>query len=377
VKALILQFTGRSPDPIIEEMDHLRKLIKKDEELKRLIRDVREYCMKSLREPKELQDDLHVNEGRDLVDRIFKRAKEDSREDSELRRCIGEITNELKLHLKGIKEDAQFVHLADDVRSLGRNIFFTPTGEPSLRPLLNLVKDIRTVYLPILQTEVQSLKFPRIEGSTEKYEFMVDGLNLKPLDILPDSIHLSITYDMDAQLKSLSSDYIDANVTFEVRDIKQELENVLFEYNKRNGKFHDKGTANILLHAFSITLQWRAQYDGENWKFSISKTSATAKKLNIHVKSDNHQFLDSMALTFFGGMIRRRILAAIEEQLALKANELSARLEYRANMERTKVKDADAPKTSSNLEKPALKKEHLVSVDSGVESHSAVAVSSA
>jgi len=375
VKALILQFTGRSPDPILEEMRKLRRMIRKDEELRRLIADVREYCMKTLREPKELQDDIHVGEGRDLVDRIFKRAKEDSRKDSELRVCIGEITNELKWHLKGIKEDATFVHLADDVKSLGNNVFFTPTGEPSLRPLINLVKDIRTVYLPVLQTEVESLKFPRIEGSTEKYEFMVDGLTLKPIDIVPDSIHLSVTYDMEAHLKTLSSDHIDALVTFEVKDIKQELENVMFDFQKRNGKFHDKGTANIQLHAFSMMLQWRAQYDGENWKFSVTKTSATAKKLNIHVKSDYHQFLDSVALTFFGGMIRRRILGTVQEQLALKANELSALLEHRANMEKKKDdKEVDLPKTSASLEKPTLRKEALVSVDSGAET---VAVSSA
>jgi hypothetical protein len=327
--------------PLLDQVERLQWIVKNDEDLKRLFRDVKEYCNKTLKDPKEMKDDKHFDDGKQLIDRIFNRAKLDAQKDSELRRCLEECVRELRIHLKGIKEDETFVHLGDDFKNLGKQIFFTPTGEPSLKPLVQLVKEIKTVYLPTLQNEVQALKFPRLEGYTEKAEFMVEGLTLNPIDILPDSFHLSITYDMDAHIKSMDRNIIDAVISLELRDIKQDLSDVKFEVKMKSGRYHDKGIANILLDGFTMSIQWRAEYDGNKWRFTVSKTTSSARKFKIHVKSDRHQILDSMGLAFFGGIVKRKILGAIKDSLAVKGQEISDRLALLANQELEKKRAED------------------------------------
>jgi hypothetical protein len=334
VRQFIEEFTDRKLDTFVSDLKEFKALVKNDPEIRTLLTRFREFVLKTLKNPKEIQEDAYFEEGNGLVRQITDMVRTHRGTDDKFRNLLVKIFDEGKAILRGIRDDPNSKKFARDCQKLGRDIFFDSTGAPSLGHFRNVAMDIKSLYLPLLQKHGQTIPIPTIEGFTKKADFTIENLVLDPRAIFPDDVRLAVEYDMDFAVKELGADDINALVHFEVRDIAQKVNDVKFKVLVKPNKWRDEGVLTMDISGLSIGLSWRVTYHNKVWRFKVENVTCTIKKLRTSVRSERHRVLDSIGTGLFGGLIKRRIRNAIRQQIMTVGTDLCTKLAAEANRQK-------------------------------------------
>lgn len=335
VKQVLGEFTGKTVDPLIHCIEELQKRITHDPECTRILKDLQVMILTSMNDTKVINQDNYFKDLKRVIHELVQKLKKETADNTpnSVRKFLSPVLQEAKELLEGIKSDESSQRLVGDFKELGHDLFFDVTGAPSMKHFSSTMQDMKKMYLPLLQRELHAVTLPAIEGITTKAEFAVSNLCLDPVGLMPESIKVSLQYDMEVKIRDPSTDSAHALITIEVKDIYQSMKEVNFQILMKRSKFHDRGTVDIDVSGLDFIFQWRANYESDKWIFQLEKSKVRTKKLNLKIKSKEHQFMDTIGTKIFGNVIKNRITRSLTEQITAKGQLLTARLEEYVNRE--------------------------------------------
>jgi len=330
-KELIGQFTGREElDQFIDRLKNVFYQIKDDQELNGYLDQVRNYILETAENPSLLDNESHTNRVNDFLDRgrdIYYRLK--NQED------IRKLSKDGQRLLNNIKEDETTQRLAESLRKLVTDFACDTRGAPSAFIAADTLNQLRAFLVPVILENIKMIQLPRIEGSDEKYDFVLENVTFNGSDIMPDRVQIKTGTDINVNLKELAlEESVVSDVQLVMKDIESHMKNVEFWFKRKTfPKMEDEGRADVDIQSGTwIIVHWEiiaAPKDQKEQPLRIR-----AKKIQVHlggikikVKEAKHDTLLNIFTGLFSGAIRKRV----ENRLATNLFELINGLDDKIN----------------------------------------------
>jgi len=333
-KRIIEEFTKRPLDNLISCINFLNEEIQKDEEARSIFIDHKRYFERTLERPELLKDTYHLDTGIQLEERLSNLIRSD-KYSSELR----EILREVSLHLDGIANDKATQKLFEDMKSLASHLFLDDSGKITLDTLTDTAGGIRDAFVPVIMKELEYINIPKIEGSTEKYNFSLDNIYLYTKDIVPDKFHVSFDTDADVSLaKRVSAKGVRAKLTITVKDIDAHFKDIWFYLRRfKTPHWEDHGVVDVSVTGMNLHFRWNVKHKGRkgkyHWKFYMDHVKVEVNKLRLVIKEARHSIIDKLAVKLFAGTIKKKIENKIQAQLYESGTKFSRRVNYWVNVQ--------------------------------------------
>jgi len=183
--------------------------------------------------------------------------------------------------------------------------------------------------------QLRSVPVSTIEGSTDSYDFKLEGIVLAANDIAPDRIRVKYDNDLEFDFRSLTlADMRRSDLTIYLDGMRTRLDNVHFWYSRKSfPKISDEGIANISLEGDGLDLRFRLAVRSAMPYFHVTKVDCDIDKMKIRILEAKHAALDKIVTSVFSGAIRKRVEKAVEERLVetmQRVEELMNRLAQQA-----------------------------------------------
>jgi ElaB/YqjD/DUF883 family membrane-anchored ribosome-binding protein len=276
--------------------------------------NVKNYIQFSIQNPTQLTDEYRTQQGRMLLDEargIFNMEKSMHRDNFNL------LFNLATNILNSIKNDSDTRALTQSVGNLTKSMLFDQQGRPDFFVAQESMDQLKRMIVPLLQKQLERIPLPMIEGSTEKYDYRIENLVMNGRDIVPDFFDLKMVNNFS--LGQRSGDKVYAKLKLKASNIRVMFPDMAYFYRrKKMPRLEDHGIADvgILGNGLSLNISWRL-YAKENTplQFELTRVKVFIDKLDINVKQSQHKLLNKIALKMFGGAIKRRVSAAINEKI--------------------------------------------------------------
>jgi len=197
--------------------------------------------------------------------------------------------------------------------------------------------------------ELKHFPIPKIEGSTETYDYRFEDMRLTAVDLLPESLHIKSESDVIVNMEQLHTDKAKTNVTIIASKLKTRLENVKFWFRRKGTliDLEDDGYAGVALKGDGTTITIQLKLDDVKL-FRVKKVQIDMDKIDIHIFESKHDWL----LNFITGIFSNTIKELLERRFEEKIWEILEVMEDRINsllisLPSTKLKEAIKSKISS------------------------------
>jgi len=311
-KELISQFSGRSPDNLINYMHDFAKQLKNDKEMNAWRDDVRNLFNDVMNKP-EMVDEYELTQ---RVEELIDRARHVF-QNGEWRESYNKVITEARLIFEGIKNDPDVQQLGDKVQQFVENFTYQDNnGERHFNT--DLMEQMRGYIVPLLLAQLENIPIPQISGSNPDVDWRVENLVFSGYDIIPDHVQIQLRSDVDFNVQKLEADKTYTRALISIKNIRVKLHDVHFWFKRKTmPRLHDEGIANLECAGEGANLQilLRVQGGWQRPSFNVMRVNCDIDKLNIDIKEAQHKFLLNMASTFYEAKWKREIENKVEENI--------------------------------------------------------------
>jgi hypothetical protein len=323
LKIFISNFTGVEPlDILSNDFSNFSQLVMNDDRLSNFFWDLRQYILDVINNPDLLDTDDMKFMWNDLFERSRFLLNDPKYNDLWNRIWVG-----LQICLENIKNDPIQLKLAADSKKIVSDLFLDMTGKPSLPVIASGVVKVKNLLMPIIQKNLENVPVPAMSGTSEKYDWKIDGLLLNIKSILPENIEIKVWGKALVGLKEDVPSKAITYMTMWIRDFHFEAKNLKFWFNRKvTPKLEERGIADVVLKGKNeLRITWKIQGEETDkaWIYGIEKVDCNLDDLDITIKESTHTWLMKLITSLFSGSIRRSIEDSIEKGIVEGMGNLS------------------------------------------------------
>jgi len=313
LKLFVSNFTGTEPlDILSEDFTNFYQLVMKDEKLSSFFWDLRKYILDAINNPDILDTDDIKAKWTDLFDRSKALLN-----DPKYNNLWNRIWVSLQICLENIKNDPIQLKLTSDAKRLVQDLFLDTSGNPSLPVIASGVVKVKNLLMPIIKKNLENVPVPGMSGTSEKYDWKIDGLLLNIKEILPENIEVKVWGKALVGLKEDVGSTAITYLTVWIRDFHFDAKNLKFWFNRKvTPKLEERGIADCILKGKNILkITWKIQGTemDKSWQYGIEQVSCDLDDLDITIKESTHTWLMKMVTSLFSGSIKRSIEDSVEK----------------------------------------------------------------
>jgi len=321
------KFIGRfvkqqSIDSFIADLKELYSTISEDPKLSAWWTDLKSYVQYALDHPREAITPERTAQLNSLLDRAFEFQLQ-YRYSTLTRRVL----REGRILVEEIKNDATTNQLVTSFRNLAHTLFLDKRGNVTYKP--EELRQFKILFSSILMEELKYIPVPKIEGSTDEYDFTLQNVMLYGYDLLPDHILLKFENKLDLNLEALQADVARSNLSIKITHMKTHMKNVMFWFRKKTGliKFEDHGLADVDIAGDGATLTIQIQIDANDPRgMIIRQVDFDLDKLNIHVIDSRYDWLLNLFSGIIGNSMKRSIEREVESRMTTMLQQIFSNL---------------------------------------------------
>ncbi|KAF9922272.1 hypothetical protein FBU30_007632 [Linnemannia zychae] len=244
---------GYSPDPIVDQLQHLWRETVSDDGFNKYIDQVSRFLTRAIRDPRYVNSHYINADAGALIDRgrviLYGKCRHD----------IDMLLEEIEVFLDRLNTDPKSVELATNFEKIVKHLLYNKQDKIKFKT--HLLDDFRYVVLPAMIQSINYIPMPHIEYSSLKIDLVLDNLVFSSTDFLPrlfefktsSKIHLmcgraDTSYTTQgSNNKSMQRDKYQFKTV--MRGLVFSAWNVNYFFRtKRKFKFTDRGVADLLIH---------------------------------------------------------------------------------------------------------------------------------
>jgi len=315
IRQIIERFTGeKNLDDLLDALNDFYVQVKNDPKLNQFLIEAKSFILRAIDDPKTLDAEVTKQE----VNRLMSLARSFSN-DKRYEVYSRRIFDEAKEIGNAITEDPLSKQLSDTFSKFISDLALDKKGNFSLGALQDSLITFKSLLVPVIMKQMENIPVARIEGSSKKYDYILDNLKFSAYDVLPEHIKFYMDTKVDLNLKEGETDTAKAHLILDITNIKTHIKNLAFAYRRKAiPKVEDEGVADIDLagDGTSIRLQWKIQGgDKVPIKFVMQDCQCHIDELKITIKEAKHSFLDKIATKLFTGTAKRSLEDEVESNL--------------------------------------------------------------
>jgi len=342
-KKLVENFANhKSLDPLINALRDLGKVVKRDEELRKYLNELRQFIISSLRDPKFVQETDYVDRGSELIETgrylLLERYSDDTQR----------IVDEAKEFNAALQDDVLTTQWSKDFETLVGDLFLNENSQPTIK--FELIKDFNKI-LPVIGERLKYLPLPRIENSDEEYDYIFDNIVLYLAEVLPS--HLHVNFMTDINLGRNEQDILQNTAFFEISKINADARNIAFYYKKKKGLINmmDVGLVDFAIPKNGLTIKLKVLMNpptdkNQELDIRVLEANTIIDDLKIRLHDTKHDFLYTVLTPLVEKRLKKQFANLITDKLVksidyLKENIIKVEAQVRhqvTDVARTKVK---------------------------------------
>jgi len=317
-QALIAEFAnGHTLDRFTDLLYRWFDMMQTDERVSRFWGDLRSWAWQTVENPDVALTEERTVEFNTLLDRARELAG-----DYRYSQLTQELFDEMTSIVDDIRTDPTTNKLITDIRTLFNHLMFDASGNVTWKP--EEMRQFKILMLSLLLEELKYIPLPRIEGSTDKYDYVVQNAHFYGYDLLPDHININWENRLDLNLKDIKTDVATSTLHVSMTNIKTHMRNVQFWFRKKAGliRMEDSGLADVDIAGdgagLYIDLEYNASHSTrENrWTgFSVKRAKLDIDKMRVHIVDSHYDWLLNMVSPLIGNDMKRSIEREVEGRL--------------------------------------------------------------
>jgi hypothetical protein len=210
-----------------------------------------------------------------------------------------------------IRDDAMNNQLVASTRQLLSTLFLDPKGNFAYKP--DELRQLKILLTSLLMEEMKYIPVPRIQGSTDSYDFQLQNVMFYGYDLLPDHVLIKFESQLDVNMEKVQADVMRSNLSIRITHIKTHMKNIMF-WVRRKGliAFEDHGLADVDLAADGANLSIELEINANNKRgLTTKRIDVDLDRLKIHIIDSRHSWL----LTLFGPFLENSVKRSIEREV--------------------------------------------------------------
>jgi hypothetical protein len=201
--------------------------------------------------------------------------------------------------------------LVASTRQLLSTLYLDPKGNFAYKP--EELRQLKILLTSLLMEEMKYIPVPRIEGSTDTYDFQLQNIMFYGYDLIPDHVLIKFESQLDVNMEKVQADVMRSNLSIRITHIKTHMKNVMF-WVRRKGliAFEDHGLVDVDLAGEGANLTIDLEINANNKRgLTAKRIDVDLDRLKIHIVDSRHSWL----LTLFGPFLENSIKRSIEREV--------------------------------------------------------------
>lgn len=310
-KEFLERFTGgRSLDIWIDNINTGFNRVKQDEKLRNLYYEFKSYVNDAINNPHDAVSDERKRQFVALIDNARESAK-----NLQYDQAIQNVLDESNTLLNNIKQDPSLNKLYNSVRQLTKTLFLGPNGQLTVKP--EELRQLKILITSLLLEELKYIPIPRLEGSTDTYDFVLQSINFYGYDLLPEHFHVKFETNFGLDTKEMETEAMRTNITIKITNLKTHMKNVIFWFRRRGLlKFEDRGLADITIGGTGATIEIQLEANSSNNKGLITKAVLVKlDQMKITILDSKYDWVLNILAPFLQGNLKREIENEVERRI--------------------------------------------------------------
>lgn len=337
LKDIIERFTdGRKLDRLVDNMKDLFQAARNDTIAKQWFKDFKRMAVDAFNHPQTIEDDVKLQETMNLIDRgriVFSSDRYNSH--------LKAVLRESKKLLKRMKRDPTRVALANASSALTRDLFYH-NNSPSFFAVTESLGQMKYVLMPILSQQLERIELPRVEGYTQKADFLFENVVFSGKGIIPNNIQFDMDSSMNVNLRNEGTNYARGNFRVIVRNVNLSLNSIAYQVRTKSfPRINDVGLVDVDLGRGGVSIMLEMSSDvssGDKFQLYCVRAACGIDTLNVNMRQGHHKFLGKMGLALFKNRIKATLERAIAENLVGSGVTLSTSINKMIAVSKEKAK---------------------------------------
>jgi len=194
--------------------------------------------------------------------------------------------------------------------------FIDTEGRPQID--FELIGKLRDVVVPVLAETFKYIPLPRIERSDNKRSYWVDNIVICGYDVLPDNVRFQIESDSEVSIRDLETKTSNTRLTITLNNIRTELKNLDFFYEKKTTPtLTDGGRVTLRIGGDGATLIFIFNVE-MNPEDKVPRLAEGDVHFNIHqldIEYDKDSLKHDVLVPLVTGVFKHQIQTAIEGEV--------------------------------------------------------------
>ncbi|KAJ9063985.1 hypothetical protein DSO57_1035158 [Entomophthora muscae] len=309
-KRTVENFAGNhSLDTLLQMLREFKEDTKKDDELKQLMHDNREFFNKASQDTQF----VHSKEFSKATGERFHRTRNLLL--NKYREPIKNLSIEAQSFVQDLKEDPATNRAIRDMQDLTRELFLDADGRPAVK--FDLLRDFQKL-IPVLSKRLEKLDIPRICEKDDSGEYILDNISLACNHIAPKSVHVRTDTQFDTDEEMLMS-----MVNIKLSGIQASAYEIAFYFKKKLavlGNVEDSGLVDVVIGKegmdLSLKLAPREISTGvapstDKHVFRVLEAKCRVNDISVKLRYTKHDFLYKVLNRIIQNNVKRQIEKAV------------------------------------------------------------------
>jgi len=216
------------------------------------------------------------------------------------------------------------------IRYFLTNLMVNSQGRFDADLMMQGLKQLRTVFIPVLAYQIEYIPIPKIQGGNEKFDFSVDNLVFHGVDFIPGVVDFKVKDKTQFNFQNLMTQAMNIKVVMVIRNIRTQFTDVKFWARKKTfPRMEEYGLVdiNITGEGLTVKLVWNitAMINGP-FMINVDKGKCELDELEIRIREAKHNIIDNMATSLFSGTIKQMVTKSLVEEFVHRMSVITDRL---------------------------------------------------
>jgi len=331
VYEILCQWTDQEDlDRFLNDTQALTSRISKDDEIRVLMYNMREYLEETADDPSLLQSQDHLQKSREFYDRatyIFNRWAYGYQ--------TRLVMNEARWLLNTIAEDTTMQKVRYDLQMLMKHMTMNEQGRFDLSVTQEVLDSFQQMIVPALLHSFAGVRLPKIEGVSDPYTYSIEGLMFPGYELLPEQFTLKAKQNIQLHArKPGQKNYALLKLALQIKDVSAHLNDIKFAFQRKgNLGLQDAGLADVFLGGpgSKVIIKWEVISTTNGIRFETRQAKVALDNVKIHVKEARHSVLLPMITSVFQGRIKRQLEKQMGESIIGFMHDINDALSHAIN----------------------------------------------
>eukprot|EP00158_Paraphelidium_tribonemae_P009744 Partr_v1_DN28947_c0_g1_i1_m24981 putative Conserved hypothetical protein len=303
---------GRDVKGLIGAIDKFQRIYERDFRFRDYIDDVYAFVSRCMNDPEYLDSSDFLPKSVNMLQRGRRMIQgKYQTEASEAFDAFFDIIN-------GFRSNELLEDLAKASAKLYKDTFIDPNSQQfTLKQ--SILRDVKSLYLPMILKAFRYLPMPRIEISDAGYDFAFDNIVFATENLVPTLVEFKVENQVQVSPRPDLPDAYCLNVnTMDIMQIQADLRDVEFAYKKKSfPTLQDSGLADILLGGNGLSIHVRMAYDPNLWYTTLVPydIDCSIDSMSIRVRESSRDAMYKIIGTTITAAMKKRICRALEEAI--------------------------------------------------------------